>query len=363
MNKNNLKIALDARMINMTGIGTYVKHIIDSGIYDIALGDETDIKKYAHDICVIDYKSKIYSIREQFKFPYRKLKKMKSDILHIPHYNVPIFYRGRMFVTIHDLAQLILSDMLPNKLAYFYAKIMLWIATHKAEIIFTVSENTKKDIIRFFKIKPEKIVVTYNGVDLEEFEEKEKSEYKYLYNRYSIPPNKKVILYVANLKPHKNHINLMEAFKDIDDIENTVLVFVGKTFDNPIVDEFKKKYNMEDKIICTGSVNQRELIDFYNMADLFVFPSLYEGFGIPPLEAMACGTPVACSNVSSLPEVVGDAAYTFDPKNANEIKNAINILLKDEKERMRLIEAGRKRCKVFKWSDCKDIFLQNLKNT
>ena len=161
MNNDNSdkKIVIDARMINMSGIGTYIQHLVKAGIYDIALGNEAEIKEYISDIDVIDYDSKIYGIKEQLKFPYRKLRKLKPDILHIPHYNVPIFYRGRMFVTIHDLTHIVMPEILPNKFAYIYAKIMLWIAVHKAEKIFTVSENTKKDIIKIFKVDPEKIVV------------------------------------------------------------------------------------------------------------------------------------------------------------------------------------------------------------
>ena len=345
----NKKIAIDARMINMSGIGTYIQHLVKEGIYDIALGNKGEINEYISDIDVIDYKSKIYGIKEQIKFPYRNLRKLKPDILHIPHYNVPIFYRGRMFVTIHDLTHLVLPEILPNKFAYIYAKIMLWIAAHKAEKIFTVSENTKKDIIKYLKIDPQKIIVTYSGVDTEEFRKKDMSEYEYLYDRYSIPRNKKIIMYVGNLKPHKNLIRLLEAFKDIDEIDNTVLILVGKAFENHNVSNYEKLYCIEDIVIHTGVVNQKELIDFYNLADLFVFPSLYEGFGTPPLEAMACGTPVICSNTSSLPEVVGNAAYMFDPIASCELTDIINIVLKNKVLKESLITLGNKRCRIFEW--------------
>lgn len=352
MSKEKLKIAIDARMLNMSGIGTYIQNLLKAGIYDVALGNKDEINKCNPGMEDIDYKSKIYGIKEQLKFPYKKLKKIKPDILHIPHYNVPIFYRGRMFVTIHDLTHLVLPDILPNKLAYCYARIMLWIATHKAEKIFTVSENTKKDIIRFFNIAPEKIVVIYNGVDLKEFRKKGRTEYEYLYDKYLIPQNKKVLMYVGNLKPHKNLKRLLEAFKDIDEIENAVLILVGKAFDNHDVKEYEKQYGIEDKVIHTGMVSQTELIDFYNLADLFVFPSLYEGFGIPPLEAMACGTPVICSNTSSLPEVVGEAAFMFDPENTVEIREAVNMILDNKRQRDAMVLSGLHRCEIFKWDKC-----------
>ena len=360
-NNSKKKIAIDARMINMSGIGTYIQHLVKAGIYDIALGSEAEINECISDIDIIDYKSKIYGIREQLKFPYRKLRKLKPDILHIPHYNVPIFYRGRMFVTIHDLTHLVLPEVLPNKLAYIYAKIMLWIAAHKAEKIFTVSENTKNDIIKYLKVNSEKIIVTYSGVDTEEFRKKDKSEYEYLYDKYSIPKSKKIIMYVGNLKPHKNLIRLLEAFKDIDEINNTILILVGKAFENHNINDYEKQYGIDDKVIHTGVVNQSDLIDFYNLADLFVFPSLYEGFGTPPLEAMACGTPVTCSNTSSIPEVVGDAAYMFDPLNTEKIKNSLNVLLKDDFIVSELVNKGFNRCSIFNWKICTEKIKKVLK--
>ena len=159
-------------------------------------------------------------------------------------------------------------------------------------------------------------------------------------------------MYVGNLKPHKNLKRLLEAFKDIDEIEDTVLILVGKAFENHNVNAYEKQYGIEDKVIHTGIVSQTELVDFYNLADLFVFPSLYEGFGIPPLEAMACGTLVTCSNTSSLPEVVGDSACIFDPLNIDEIKKTINKCLKDDLLMRELIKRGFERCNKFKWSDC-----------
>jgi glycosyltransferase involved in cell wall biosynthesis len=353
-------VAIDARMIKMSGIGVYIQHLVKAGIYNIALGRTDEIEEYDNNLNILKYDAKIYGIKEQLKFPYRKLRKLKPDILHIPHYNVPIFYRGKMVVTIHDLTHLVLPEILPNKFAYLYARVMLWFATHKAEKIFTVSENTKNDIIKYYKVKPEKIIVTYNGVDLSNFKKEEKSKYEYLYKKYSIDEDKKILMYVGNLKPHKNLKRLLEAYKDIDNFGDTVLLLVGKAFDNHNISEIEKVYGIEDKVIHTGMVSNEELVDLYNLADLFVFPSLYEGFGIPPLEAMACGTPVVCSNNSSLPEVVGDAAYTFNPLNVNEIRKAINVVMGDNELRLNYIEKGFSRCSVFKWDECVDKTIHNI---
>lgn len=326
-----MKIAIDARMIKMSGIGTYIQHLLKAEIYDIALGKESDLKEYNINT-LIEYNSPIYGIKEQLKFPYKKLKKIKPDVLHIPHYNVPIFYRGKMIVTIHDLTHLVYPEFLPNKLAYFYAKFMMWIAIKKSTKIMTVSQNTKKDILKFFKVNPDKIEVIYNGVG-KEFVKKGKEEIEYLYEKFNIPKNKKIIMYVGNLKPHKNLERLLEAYSKIQDKEETVLLLVGKSFKKyDILEDKEKLLKIKENVIHTGMVEQKELVDLYNLADLFVFPSLYEGFGIPVLESLACGTPVICSNTSSLPEVGKDRVGYFNPMDIEDIKNKIEEYLKNNKE-------------------------------
>lgn len=326
-----MKIAIDARMVEMSGIGTYIQHLLDSGMYDIALGNDEKLAKYNINN-VIEFDSKIYGIKEQLKFPYKKLKKLKPDILHIPHYNIPIFYRGKMIVTIHDLTHQIYTEFLPNKFAYFYARFMVWLALRKAEKVITVSENTKKDILKRYKVDPNKIEVIYNAAG-EEFKKKEKKDIEYLYEKYSIPKNEKIIMYVGNLKPHKNLERLLQAFSKMNN-ENIVLILVGKAFKRySELGSIEEKLGISNKVIHTGMVEQNELVDLYNLADLFVFPSLYEGFGIPVLEALACDTPVICSNTSSLPEVGGDVVDYFDPLNVEDIKNKIeeNLEIKNKK--------------------------------
>lgn len=353
-----MKIAIDARMIEMSGIGTYIQHLIDAGIYEVALGNEKSIKAYNSEIETIPFFEKIYGIKEQIKFPYKLLKKENIDILHVPHYNIPIFYKGNIVVTIHDLTHLILPEFLPNKLAYIYAKILIGYAVKKAKYIFTVSENSKNDITRMFNINPEKIIVTYNAVD-SEFCIKEKSEIYYLYDKFNIPKDKKILMYVGNLKPHKNLSRLLKAYAKLKIKEETCLLLVGKSFNSTNLIYEEKDLNIYSSVIHTGIVNKKELIDLYNIADLFIFPSLYEGFGIPPLEAMACGTPVVCSNNSSLPEVVGDAAITFDALNVLEIKNAIeNMLLNNEADIY--IKKGLERVRKFSWNNTASIVKKKI---
>ena len=135
-------------------------------------------------------------------------------------------------------------------------------------------------------------------------------------------------MYVGNLKPHKNLERLLEAYSKINSLQETCLLLVGKAFDNyNVLEEKEKNLKIQKNVIHTGIVTQNELIDLYNLADLFVFPSLYEGFGLPVLEALACGTPVVCSNSSSLPEVGGNNVTYFNPLDENDLKEKINSSL------------------------------------
>lgn len=346
------RLAIDARMIKMSGIGTCIQNWMNTNLYQIALGNRDEIKEYCDiaDDKIIDFVSPIYGIKEQIKFPYRKLRKLRPNVLHIPHYNVPILYRGKMIVTIHDLTHLKLKELLPNKFAIIYAKYMLKKAIKKATKIITVSENTKKDIVEVFKVDPEKVVVVYNGVD-HDFKIKEKQELSSIYKKNNIPNNKKILLYVGNLKPHKNLNRLLEAFSKISDIDEYRLVLVGKAFDNQVnLRDKEKELGIDKYVIHTGVVEKEELISLYNIANLFVFPSLYEGFGLPVIESLACGTNVICSNNSSLPEVGGDLVDYFDPYDVNDIKEKIEKNI-DKKLDYKKVE---KWLKKFDWDNSKE---------
>ena len=345
---NGKTIGIDARMIEMSGIGTYIQHLMGVGIYDFALGREEEIRRYDSDVKVIPYDAPIYSPKEQIGFPNKAVKAAGIEIMHFPHYNVPISYRGKYVTTVHDLTHIIFPEFLGGKAKHVYAKFLMSQALKRASHIFTVSENSKRDIQKYFNIAEDRISITYNGID-NDFRVKNKSEISYLYDKYNIPRDKKLLLYVGNLKPHKNLCTLLKALQALNR-EDMYLLLVGKAFKSIDLDEQEKQMGIKDKVIHTGMVSKGELIDLYNLADLFVFPSLYEGFGIPPLEAMACGTPVICSNNSSLPEVVGEAAIMFDPYSIDDICNKIENYTWDNE----LIQKGFNRVSQFSWQKTVD---------
>lgn len=353
------KVLIDARMINSSGIGEYIKNNILGGIYTGAIGVPAELSKYP-DLDVISFNSKIYGLKEQFCFPFSIRK--KYDLVHFPHYNVPFFFKGDYIVTVHDLIHLVYPELLP-KLGRIYVKLIMGHAVRNAKKVITVSECSKKDILRFFSIPANKIEVIYNGVDTSVFHKIDSSALISTRNKFSLSCENKYLLFVGNLKPHKNLNRLVQAFSLISKEDSSVkLILAGKSFNDLKLIETIASLGLSDKVIITGLISQKEIVDLYNIADLVVFPSLYEGFGLPPLEAMACETPVVCSNSSSIPEVAGDATIYFNPENIEEIVDSIKKVLYDEACAKQLIEKGRKRVKIFKWTNATDKLKKVIKN-
>lgn len=347
--KTSPRIAIDARMVHRSGIGTCIQHWLEGVGYDIAMGDPKELEEYQNLVPQqIPFISSIYGYEEQLKFPYRKLAKKKPDVLHVPHCNVPLFYRGKMMATIHDLTHLVYPEFLPMKLVHWYFKFIFWFVCKRADRIMVVSESTKKDLLRFYKVKPEKITVTPLGVG-KEFEKKPKAEIEYLYEKFGIPGDKKIILYVGNLLPHKNLNGLLKGFAQMAGREDCRIVMVGKAFSGRTTQTMESELGIDHLLIRAGMVSQEDLVNLYNLADLFVLPSLYEGFGLPILESFACGTPVSCSNTSSMPEVGGSLAIYFDPKNPESIAQALEKSIHRKGTQDAEIEAWVSR---FSWENC-----------
>lgn len=359
---NGKIIGIDARMIEMSGIGTYIQHLMNRGIYDYAFGIPEIINKYDKNIKVIYFDAPIYSIKEQLGFPNTECKKAKIDLVHFPHYNVSISYQGDYIVTIHDLTHILFPELLGNKIKYCYAKFLIKNAVKRAISVITVSENSKRDIEKYLSVDSKKISITYNAVS-GEFCEKSKEQLAYIYNKFGIKKNKKNILYVGNLKVHKNLNRLLNAFANLKNRDEYQLILAGKAFKSLSLEQTELDLGIKQNIVHTGLVSNEDLINLYNVADLFIFPSLYEGFGIPPLEAMACHTAVACSNTSSLPEVVGEAAITFNPENVFEIKTAIETVFNDQSFRNNLIQKGLQQYKKFDWDITANIVKRVIENS
>lgn len=360
-----MRIGIDCRMFGLkfTGIGRcafeLVKHLIEKNSelenpHQIVLFFN---KNEYHEFSESKYVKKVlvnaqhYSIKEQTKFLW-KLYKEKLDVVHFPHFNVPLLYRKPYTVTIHDLT---LSLFPGNKMTKWYQRLAYYIvirnAVKKAKKIIAVSENTKSDIIKMLHIPDKKIEVIYNGVS-EEFEMlKNASLFKKTLDKYNI--KKEFLLYTGVWRSHKNLPRLIHAFALLKHKYNLDLQLVITGKHDPCYPEARhatKFLGLENEVIFTGAVDEKELVHLYNAAIIYVLPSLYEGFGLPILESMKCGTPVAASNVSSIPEICGDGnAILFDPYSPEDIAEKINTLYRNPSLQVKLIEGGIARAQEFTW--------------
>ena len=344
------KIVIDFRMHKASGIGTYIKSLLPFLVEKfeiVLLGNRDEIWGYewSKSVKVIKCKAKIYSIKEQLELP---LKIPKCDIFWSPHYNIPILPIRAKFrvVTIHDAFHLAFCDTL-NFMQKTYAKMIFNQALSRSDIVFSVSEFSRSEILKYTKTD-KNIFIVPNAIDERRFNNRYDSTIlEAVAREYKLPEN--FILFVGNVKPHKNLKNLLFAL----DKTELNLVIVGKkdgfiTSDSDIF-EIIEKNNLGERIFFTGYVKDTDIAAIYNLAKLFVFPSLYEGFGIPPLEAQACGCPVVCSNVASMPEVCGDSVIYFDPCNVKEMRDKIQMVLNDEILQNELRTKGFENIKRFSW--------------
>ncbi len=353
-----MRVAIDARKLHDFGIGTYIRNLlrqlarIDHDTEYILLCGEADIGIAAQlgpNFRAVLEPSPNYSIREQIHVPW-VLRRERPDLYHAPHYVLPAAVSCSSVVTIHDCIHLMFPQYLPNRVAYAYARAQMWTAAHRSDCILTVSDASKRDILHLFNIPPEKIVVVYNAIDSHFSLTPPAEAVARVRERYQL--NHRFVLYVGNIKPHKNLVRLIEAFNElrVGDLEDVKLLIIGDEISKlPALRRAVHRHKLHKHVRFLGYVPDDQLAVLYRLAAVFVFPSLYEGFGLPPLEAMASGTPVVTSNVSSLPEVVGDAAVLVDPHDVDSIVAGLRSVLTDpvRADEMRL--KGLERAREFSW--------------
>ena len=338
-------------MYNSSGIGTYIKNILPYIVYNsnykfVFIGNsENDCNLNALEKCnyeFIESNAGIYSLKEQLFLNSKKYS--SADLFFSPHYNIPAFIKSNLLVTVHDCAHLALSDIFINSfLKRVYVNFMFDRIKKKASHIITVSNFSKSEIIKFTGIDAEKITVIHNGVDVSWFNRPNKELCFFNKRPY--------IIYVGNIKPHKNLRRLLRAYEILKDQVEHDLVIVGQK-DNFITGDsevFKLSERMCGRVSFTGVVSDEQLREYVFNSSLMVFPSFYEGFGLPPLEAMAAGIPVCCSDIPVLKEVCGDCAEYFDPFDIESIVEKINLILNDRQRARSLSVAGIKRAKLFSW--------------
>lgn len=366
-----MRIGIDARFYGGVfgkGLGRYVEQLI------LALQELDKVNKYVIFLQKENWDSfqparsnfekvlspyRWYSIEEQVHMP-RLLARADLDLVHVPHFNIPIFSRVPLVVTIHDL---IITHYptrhastrgaigyLAKQIGYRFA---ISRAVRRARCIFAVSRFTKDDLMRSFHVRESKIVVTYEGV-AEKMSEP--SAHDGLMPR-RLALTHPYILYVGNAYPHKNLERLIRAFQILSASKNVPhnlqLVLVGREdYFYSRIRRQAESMGLKDAIRFAGGVSDQELSALYRHAQLFVFPSLYEGFGLPPLEAMAHRTPVVAARSSSLPEILGDAAQYCNPFEERDIALQMQTVLTDSTLKDVLISRGERRAAKFTWRKC-----------
>jgi glycosyltransferase involved in cell wall biosynthesis len=278
----------------------------------------------------------------------RLIREADIDVLHSLHYTRPFRLSCSSVVTFHDMTFFLYPELHTSTKRIFFPQ-AIKSSAKRADFVITVSESTRQDAIRLLNLSPDRVITVQHGVD-RAFRPINDIEFgKRVTNKYRLPG--KFILYVGLIEPRKNLPLLINAYKKlVDDGTDHNLVLVGRfgwIFDEVL--QQIEKLNLTDKVILTGYVEQVDLPMVYNLCDLFVYPTLYEGFGLPALEAMACGIPVITTDVSSLPEIVGEAGLLVSPNDVEALFEGINKVLYDEGLRLNMARRGTKQAAKFSW--------------
>lgn len=287
-----------------------------------------------------------------------ELRQHPVDVLHV-QYTAPPFCPVPVVATIHDLAFEHMPETFTRR-GSFQLKLTVRRTAQRAARIATVSEYSRWDLLRTYRLAPEKVAVTYNGVESHFTSVLTKNEANEIRKQFGI--NRDFLLAVGSLQPRKNLIRLIRAYARLrSEVPNFTpqLVIVGRKLwlADEIFAEIRRQ-RWADDVILTGYVDDADLPKLYRQATAFVYPSLFEGFGLPPVEAMACGTPVITSNVSSLPEVTGGAALLIDPMDQSSIESALLTITGDQGLRKHLRELGIEQAKKFTWQAAAEKTLQ-----
>lgn len=361
-----MKISLELQPILKTksGVGWYSYEIIrrlcernvelQGSVFNFLNRNNIDsiLKEFNFEIEVCSFMPYTVYRRTWNCFPvkYNHLFKSNADIYHFINFIVPPRVDGKVIVTVYDMVYKTFPETMHNSNFKRLEKNLKY-SVDRADIIITISENSKKEIAEYLKVRPDKIEIVPPGVEFQVYnKEFSKTELEKIKEKYNLP--EEYVLYLGTLEPRKNIESIIDAFglykqKRKNNLKLVIAGNKGWMYDS--IFKRVKDLNIENEVIFTGYVDEEDKPCIYKMSRIFLFPSLYEGFGMPVLEAMASGVPVITSNTSSLPEVCGDAAVLVEPKDISSICDGIIRLQEDYDFRQQLVEQGFMQCKKFTW--------------
>lgn len=357
-----MHIGLDARKYYDFGIGTYIQNLLFQ--YDrllrqplsvfVAPRDRESIQG-RHRCSVHDSSAGKYSIRELYSLS-RQASRLGIDLFHAPHYTLPLGLRAKRVVTIHDIIHIAFPEYF-NVLQRSYAAWALRHACSAADAVIVDAQFTKDELLHRFDVDPAKIHVVHLGVSDSFGPAGAKDEAEMFRRNYGIPSA--FVLYVGSLKPHKNIPNLFSAMSQLTVSRDLSLVLVGEKMDGyPELVHLARRLGLEKRVITTGQLSASDLATAYRAASIVVLPSLYEGFGLPLLEAMASGTPVIGSRAASIPEVMGEAGLYADASRPEELALTIDRIMGDSSLRESLRKKGLEQASRFSWERCAKATIQ-----
>ena len=341
-------IVVDVRMAEDSGVGTYIRNTVprlaalEPDWRFTLMGDRARLADSGWaripGASVVHCAAGVYSVREQFEIPARV--PSGADLFWSPHYNVPAMLRVPLVVTVHDLAHLRLPEHTSSPIRQAYARLLFGVVQSKARAVMCDSQFTLNEY-RALVGEPKSVTVVHCGVDASWFELPETAP----------PMATPYFLFVGNLKPHKNARLALEAMVINAGKVNASLVLIGRTEGMRTRDESLGPLvqSLTDRVTMLGEVDEGVLRRYVQHAVAVVQPSLYEGFGLPPLEAMAAGTPAIVSTAGSLPEICGDGALYFDPRDAHALASAMARVASDTEPRDALRVRGKARARRFDW--------------
>lgn len=359
--ERTLRVGIDVRWHNDSGVGAYVRNLTSSLL---ELGERIEYVLYLHEtqetfwdpgcesVRIRRVKIPKYSFQEQWFFP-RVAADDQLDVFHIPFYVSPLRYVGKMVVTLYDVEQLLFRYCAPRWPGQALIHLMMKLTVRRADRVIAISENTKRDLVDMLGVNPAKVESISIACSPVFMAGAPKSEFRDLAERFNII-RPFVVAYVGKQWRLKNTaaalLGFLHAKRQFNLPHQMVLVGrMGRDGEAFLNSEPMAQYR--ESIVRTGFVQDEDLVALYSATDAFVFPSRYEGFGLPPLEAMACGAPVIASPRGSLREVLGDAAIYVEPDDVGQIATAIASVLTDPELRARLSSLGRKRAQAFSWRE------------
>lgn len=364
-----MRIAIDIRCLmekQYSGVGTYALHLIQEILRQDQKNEYILFCHSAHkrevpgfhfpNVRIVKHHIPNKLLNFSLKFfhkPYLDTLAGGADIIFFPNIQfTSVSPQCKMITTIHDLSFERYPEVFSFKSRFWHRAIDVKKLARRSDAIIAVSEHTKRDLVELYKIPEEKINVIYSGISDTYGRVEDRETLERVRKKYCLP--KEFILYLGNIDPRKNIENIISAYIGLDSFfqrsKEKHLVIAGAPLEKSqkIFQLMKKR---KDTIHYIGYVDENDKAALYSLADIFVYPSLYEGFGFPPLEAIACGTPTITSYAASLPEVLHDSVIFIDPYNINDTQRAVQTLLEDEKIRHRLRDRGMKRLRQFQWSE------------